>query len=188
MTTTNTIQSDKQVPILTIKIPTQSDGKQMWKIAKDTDVLDLNSSYSYNLIATHFNQTSAIGYLNHQPIGFLSAYFIPTSPQTLFIWQIGVSPMYQGRRVAFAMIQDVLNREVCQNVTLINTTIAPSNIASQKLFQKIAQLLITDFKRSSYFSRMDFPNSHEQEDLITIGPFNLKSNQGGLYGDDTHRI
>mgnify|MGYP003335715068 CR=1 FL=1 len=166
---------------ISIKKPKQSDGKDLWMIAKQTGVLDLNSSYSYNLIATHFSETSAVTFLEDKPAGFLSAYLIPKSPQILFIWQIGVMPQYQGKGFAFAMIKNVLSRQVCQKVTSINTTITPSNTASRKLFQKVSHLLNAEFNCSSFYSPMDFPDTHEEEDLITIGPFNTKPNEGGFY-------
>jgi len=171
---------------ISIKEPSQSDGKYLWAIAKETGVLDLNSTYSYNLIATHFSETSAVTFIDDKPVGFLSAYLIPKSPHTLFIWQVGILPQYQGKGIAIKMIKDVLIRKSCQKVTSIHTTITPSNHSSIKLFQKVSQWLNADLNSSSYYSTTDFMDTHEEEDLITIGPFttkstNTKTDKGEIY-------
>lgn len=129
-------------PEISIKKPKPSDGKDLWVIAKQTGVLDLNSSYSYNLIATHFSETSAVTLLDDKPAGFLSAYIIPDDPKALSIWQIGVVPQYHGKGIGFSMIKNVL----CQNVTLAKTTITPSNTPSKKLFQKVSRYLQTQLR------------------------------------------
>lgn len=152
----------------------------MWKIAKDTQVLDLNSSYAYALIATHFHHTSAIAMCENKPIGFTSAYMLPnkvSGHSELFIWQVGVDPQFQGQGIAFEMILHILNREVCKNVTTLKTTISPSNNASSRLFQKIASHFRAGMARTPYFGKDHFPDSHEQEDLITISPLSIKQNQ-----------
>lgn len=161
---------------IVIQAPEKHDGKYLWQVAKRTKVLDINSPYSYNLVATHFSQTSALAYMDDKPIGFLSAYLIPEEPKTLFIWQIGVVPQHHGKGVGFFMIKNIFCRKVFQNVTSIKTTITPSNIPSKKLFQKVSRYLQAQLTTTPFYSPMDFSDTHEKEDLITIGPFNTKPN------------
>ena len=143
-------------------------------MAKQAGTLELNSPYCYNLIATHFNQSSVH---DNNPIGFLSGYFLPGAPHELFVWQIGLLPQYQGHGLAKHMILSLLNRESCKKVTTLKATISPSNAASLSLFKKIAKETQSLLTITPYFSSEDFPVAHEEEPLITIGPFNQYKNQ-----------
>lgn len=110
---------------------------------------------------------------NNDAIGFVSGYTLPQQPTTLFIWQVGLIPSFQGRGLAIQMIKHLLSRESCKKVTHLTATIAPSNEASLSLFKKIATYLHTSLTITPYFSSEDFPITHDEEPLITIGPFNI---------------
>jgi len=113
----------------------------------------------------------------NDPIGFLSGYCLPDAPHELFIWQIGLLPRYQGHGLAKRMVLSLLDRESCKKVTTLKATISPSNNASLSLFKKVAKDTQSLLTVTPYFSSEDFPIVHEEEPLITIGPFNQHKNQ-----------
>jgi len=152
--------------------PCLEDGSEVWKLIKETGVLDLNSSYSYLMWCSYFNDTSIIIESNEKVVGFVSGFVKPSSPNRLFIWQVAVAESERGKGFASKMLHHLLKRNSCEGIEYIETTISPSNIASQKLFQGLARDLKTDIKVSECFSTNDFPEKgHEDELMHQIGPF-----------------
>lgn len=148
------------------------DGKNIWQLVKDVGVLDLNSAYCYLVLCDHFRETCAVAEMEGEVVGFVTAYLLPEDETTLFIWQIGIASAARGRGVAKKLILELLARKSCRNVTQISATISPSNKASLALFNSLANHLQAGFNAQDYYDRSLFPdNGHEQEDLITVGPF-----------------
>ena len=88
--------------------PDVVDGAALWRIAKDSAALDLNSSYSYLLWCRDFAGTSAVARgLDGRPVGFVTAYLRPDRPRTLLVWQVAVDASHRGRGLA-ARLLDVL--------------------------------------------------------------------------------
>lgn len=157
-------------PEFAIENPFAADAAAMWRIARDSRSLDLNSSYAYLLWCTHFRSTSVVAKLGAEAIGFVTGYVPPEHPDTIMIWQIAVSDEYRGRGVALAMLNAVINRGGPGGYRWLKTTIGPSNEASVALFTALADQRLSIISRTSMFSTADFPDSHEPEDLYTVGP------------------
>lgn len=140
-------------------------------------MLDVNSLYTYLLIGEHHAGTSVVACAGDELIGFISGYLLPGSPETLFIWQVGVSEAGRGRGLATHMLLDILSRDVCRDVRYLDTTIGPSNVASQALFRGLARRLDCDVTENELFSHDLFAvhasgdEPHEPEILFHIGPF-----------------
>ncbi|NEA66045.1 diaminobutyrate acetyltransferase [Streptomyces sp. SID12488] len=170
---------------LQIDRPAIADGAALWRIARDSKVLDLNSSYSYLLWCRDFAATSAVvrDSAGH-PVGFVTGYVRPDRPGTLLIWQVAVDADHQGRGLAAALL-DGLTRRVGaeQGLTSVETTIAPGNTASERLFTSFAQRHGATVEREVLFDTGQFPgdphDSHDPEVLYRIGPL---SELGGLSG------
>ncbi|MBM4511251.1 diaminobutyrate acetyltransferase [Rhodococcus hoagii] len=76
--------------------PQISDGVRLWEIAKDSQVLDLNSSYSYLLWCRDFQDTSIVATADDRVVGFVTGYVRPEVPATLFVWQVAVDEDQRG--------------------------------------------------------------------------------------------
>ena len=152
--------------------PCLEDGAEVWKLIKQTGVLDLNSSYSYLMWCTYFGDTSIVIESDDKIVGFVSAFIKPASPNKLFVWQVAVAESERGKGFASKMLHQLLKRNACEDIQFIETTITPSNIASQKLFQGLARDLKTELQVSDCFNTNDFPEKgHEDELMHQIGPF-----------------
>lgn len=155
--------------------PTLDDGAAIWRLVKDTGVLDPNSPYAYLLVAEHFGPTSVVAEIDGQLAGFVSAYCPPHKPETVFVWQVGVAEAGRGRGVATRMLFDIVKRPACRErgVRFLDTTIGPSNEASQALFRGFARKLGTQVTETELFAAEHFPDpaAHEPEILFRIGPF-----------------
>ena len=52
--------------------PQIDDGVRLWEIARDSKVLDLNSSYAYLLWCRDFSATSIVAEVDGRVVGFVS--------------------------------------------------------------------------------------------------------------------
>ncbi|GAA3179862.1 MULTISPECIES: diaminobutyrate acetyltransferase [Streptomyces] len=158
---------------LQIDRPTVADGAALWRIAKDSKVLDLNSSYSYLLWCRDFAATSAVARDGRgEPIGFVSGYLRPDSPRTLLVWQVAVDEAHRGRGLAASLLDGLVARTAAEHaVDTVETTITPGNTASERLFTAFAERHGALLEREVLFDAGQFPDgSHDPEVLYRIGP------------------
>jgi L-2,4-diaminobutyric acid acetyltransferase len=149
--------------------PTLHDGKHLWRMARDSQVLDLNSSYSYLLWCRDFAETSILATVDEQPAGFITGYLRPNEPDTLMVWQVAVDESFRGRRLAGSML-DRLVRET--GALRLETTITDDNEASIRLFTGFAERRDAELEREPLFTRDQYPDKHDTEFLFRIGPLN----------------
>ncbi|MFC4376372.1 diaminobutyrate acetyltransferase [Nocardia halotolerans] len=155
-------------PIL--RHPRSGDGAQLWRIVRDSQVLDVNSSYAYLLWCRDFAATSLVAESDGQVVGFVIGYVRPEAPETLFVWQIAVDTEFRGRGMAAKILHGLLDSVADAGVTTLETTISPGNTASQALFSAVARERGAELRTVSLFEANDFPDSHEAEQLYVISP------------------
>lgn len=160
---------------ISIRKPEMTDANPIYNLVCKSSPLDINSLYSYLLVCTHFNQTSAVVEVDDNIVGYISAYINPNRDDTLFIWQVAVSSTMRSQGLATSMITDIIERDELHDVKFIEATVTPSNKASMTLFQKIALFFETEFEKQQFFTEDLFGESrHEEELLVRIGPLKLK--------------
>ncbi|RIH66244.1 diaminobutyrate acetyltransferase [Mariniphaga sediminis] len=153
------------------KRPTAEDGYAVNQLIEASPPLDPNSVYCNILQSSHFAETSVCAKTGENLSGFISGYLIPTRPDTLFIWQVAVAEPARGNGLAIRMLHELLDRPACKDVRFVETTITPSNTASKKLFQKLANNLKTKIEVSDAFTKeKHFNGLHDTEQLYRIGP------------------
>lgn len=159
---------------LTVDAPRVEDGASLWRIARDSEVLDLNSSYSYLLWCRDFAATSVVARgEDGAPVAFVTGYVRPDRPQTLVVWQVAVDAAYRGRGLA-ATLLDALTERVAedQGLVAVETTVTPDNTASDRLFTSYAERHDVGLEREVLFGGELFPeDTHLPEVLYRIGPF-----------------
>jgi L-2,4-diaminobutyric acid acetyltransferase len=163
---------------LTVRPPTTADGAAMWRLARDSGSLDLNSSYAYLLLADHFAATCRLAFLADDagsgegtPVGFLSAYRLPADPTTLFVWQVAVDPRARGRRVAGRLLDAVVDATAHDGgpaVTRLHTTVTSDNTSSRRVFARWAEQRGATLRETSGYEAAHFPDGHEAEPLLVI--------------------
>ncbi|MFC4603389.1 diaminobutyrate acetyltransferase [Rhodococcus kronopolitis] len=155
---------------MTLRRPRLSDGTRMWQIACDSGVLDVNSSYAYLLWCRDFRNTSAVAELDGRVVGFVTGYIRSEAPDTVFIWQVAVDAAARGRGIGVAMLDRVLTRVRPFSVRFVETTITAQNSGSIAMFTSLARRHDTGIYCRPLLSADHFPDTHETEDLYTIGP------------------
>ncbi len=162
---------DNPNSLITLDAPTVEDGAAIWRIARDSKTLDLNSSYSYLLWCRDFARTSVVARdRDAKPVGFVTGYLRPTRPDTLVVWQVAVDHSHRGRGLAAAMLDGLAERVRVQGVRQIETTITPDNEASNRLFTSFGERHGATVTRRVLFDGGHFPDGHDPEVLYRIGP------------------
>ena len=177
-TTNHSTDDSSTLPGLTVRPPTTQDGAAMWRLARDSGSLDLNSSYAYLLLADHFAATCRLAFLpdgspgaEGEPVGFVSAYRRPADPATLFVWQVAVDPRARGRRVAGRLLDAVVDATAEGDgpaVTRLHTTETTDNASSRRVFARWAAGRGATLRETTGYEAAHFPDGHEAEPLLVI--------------------
>lgn len=137
-----------------IETPTKRDGAALWRIARDSQKLDLNSSYAYLLWCVDFADTSVVARVDEEIVGFVIGYRRPTEPDAVLVWQVAVDASQRGRGLAGALLDGLFGRLVDVGVRYLDTTITPDNEASIRLFTSFAKRWNATLERSRCSSPM----------------------------------
>lgn len=165
--------------------PTAQDGAEIWRIVRDSGVLDLNSSYCYLLMSHYFSATCLVaakepnGQKPAPLAGFVVGFRPPETPEALFVWQVAVDIPYRGTGLGKTMLHRLLQAQPAGEVTYLEATISPSNTASHALFRAVATELEAEHTLTPLFPAEWFPSegteegNHEPEERCWIGPFTV---------------
>ncbi|MCC5809984.1 MAG: diaminobutyrate acetyltransferase [Ectothiorhodospiraceae bacterium] len=148
------------------------DGAAIWRVVRDSGVLDLNSAYMYLLLAKDFGSTCVVAEHEGRVTGFVTGYRPPGRPDSVFLWQVGVDASMRGQGLGKRLVSAFLQSPGAKGATMLETTISPSNEASRALFAAIARELGTETRVTEGFKESHFPEGgHEAEELYLIGPY-----------------
>lgn len=162
---------------LTIRTAAAEDGAAMWRLAEESQSLDPNSPYAYLMAGKYFSATSVVAEWEGELVGFVTAFRLPDEPDTVFVWQIGVSRTHRGKGIGSKMLNELLAREVCQEVRYLEATVTAGNEPSKALFRGLATAFGTACEVKECFPEALFPASeqqHEAEWTYRIGPLDTK--------------
>jgi L-2,4-diaminobutyric acid acetyltransferase len=164
-------RAERAVPqAISVESLSAADGPDLWRLARDSGELDLNSPYSYLLWCRDFSGTSVVARAGRTAVGFVTGYRRPDAGEVLFVWQVAVDPAYRGQRIGVRMLDaigDAMRRVGCR---YMEATVTPDNIASARMFSSFARAHGAPLARTTGFETTQFPDDHEPEDLIRIGP------------------
>jgi L-2,4-diaminobutyric acid acetyltransferase len=151
--------------------PTLADAPAVCELVANSQVLDANSLYCYLLLCRDFSDTCVVARVGSALAGFVTSYRPPARADTVFIWQIGVAEGFRRQGIAKRLLRALLSRPSCRSVRYLEATVTPSNAASQRLFQKLADDLEVPIRVEREFTAEMFGGgNHEEELRIRIGP------------------
>jgi len=151
-----------------LRRPNLRDGAVLWRMAKDSGTLDLNSPYAYLVWCDQFAETSIVAEVDGWPAGFVVGFRPPGREHVLFVWQIAVADEYRGLGLASRMLDELVERIA---VNAVEATVTPSNTASENLFRALARRSGCSCREEPYIEAEHFPDQgHESEVLLRIGP------------------
>nr|AMY57837.1 L-2,4-diaminobutyric acid acetyltransferase subunit [Streptomyces sp. WS102] len=167
------VRSELDLPEdLTLDTPRVEDGAAIWRIARDSKALDLNSSYPPLLWCRDFAATSVVARdADGGPVGFITGYVRPERPETLVVWHLAVDHAQRGRGLAATLLDPLVKRVAATGVRGIETTITPHPTASNRLFTSFAERHPAPLERAVLFHGGLFPDgAHEPEVLYRPPP------------------
>ena len=154
-----------------IRRPTLADAVQMFELINAAGSLDKNSLYLYLLLCRDFSCTCRVAQSGSRLVGVTTAYLPADQPKLVFIWQVAVAEEFRGRGIALAMLTDLMTGLAASDPWYLQTTITPSNAASQKLFTALARKFRAPISTTDGFHENLFGHyQHEPEVLYTLGP------------------
>lgn len=161
-----------------LRQPTIEDGAEMWRVARDSIRLDLNTPYAYILWARDFHATSLVLEVDGEVGGFVTGYRRPEEPTTLMIWQVAVDEEFRGRGLAGELLDEVVART---GVYSLETTITADNGASQRLFASFAERHDAQHSVTDLFTEQHFPpgKDWDAELLHRITPLRTTTDELG---------
>ena len=149
--------------------PTINDGNRIHALIANSPPLDTNSAYCNFLQATHFSDTCVLAESDGSVAGFISAYLKPSSPNTLFVWQVAVDERSRGQGLAYKMLKELLSRLTGDGIEYIETTITKDNQGSWALFKKLDQEHGSNGNVSIFLDQSQhFYGDHDTEYLFRI--------------------
>jgi L-2,4-diaminobutyric acid acetyltransferase len=157
-----------------IREPTVEDGLALHDLIRRLPPLSENSVYCNILQCGHFSETCAVverkGEGGNELVGFVSGYIHPRQPDTYFLWQIGVHEHGRGRALGRRMIQHILARPRCRDITALEATASSNNAASHAMFDAVARAEGARLEVRGGYYRPDLfgPDNGVAEDLIRI--------------------
>jgi L-2,4-diaminobutyric acid acetyltransferase len=155
---------------ISVERPRFDDGRDLWRLARDSGELDLNSPYCYLLWCRDFSETSVVARAGRTVVGFVTGYLRPDVPDTLFVWQVAVDRVYRGQRIGRRMLGTLaadMNRLGCR---YLEATVSPDNVPSARMFTSFARAHAAPLAWTGGFDAAMFPENHKREDLVRIGP------------------
>jgi diaminobutyrate acetyltransferase len=111
-----------------IEYPTKADGAALWRIARDSDKLDLNSPYAYLLWCHDFADSTVVAKVDGQAVGFVIAYRKPGAPDTALVWQVAVDASQRGKGLAGALLDELFTKLVDRGVQYLRP---PSHLTTR---------------------------------------------------------
>lgn len=147
----------------------------MHRLVAATEVLDLNSTYTYLLLATDFASTSVVAHRDGDICGLITGYHPPARPEVLFVWQVAVASSAKGTGLASAMIDNLVHRVRSNrrgHPVTVEATVSPGNEASRAFFGAFARRHGVPLIEEPRFTaaQLDADQTHEDEPTLRIGP------------------
>jgi L-2,4-diaminobutyric acid acetyltransferase len=148
------------------------DAAAIWRCARASKILDVNSPYAYLLLCSDFADAGIVAARENEVLGFVVGYRPPPRPETLFVWQVAVAAAHRGEGLAGRMLDAILARHLAASGRYVEATVTPSNRASAALFTSFAQRHEAPLVETPAFARELFPDGdHEDETRLRMGPF-----------------
>lgn len=157
----------------------------MWRLARRSGSLDVNSPYAYLLVCSDFAATSIVAEDDTGLLGYVAAYRPPGDPTSLFVWQVTVASTAQGRGLASRLLKQAISSQ--DDLRWLTATVTPGNHASLRLFQGLARELGVGCREQVRFPAELFPEEvgdHAPEMQLRIGPLRPPDTDPGAMDPD----
>lgn len=120
-----------------IRKATQDDFLRVHQFTAGCPPMENYPEHVYKIILRYFGDCCFIAEENEQIIGFVMGIVPQSFHGTYFLWDIGVTPSYQGQGIGGKLVREVEKELGKMGFKRIELTIDPANLPSRKLFEKM---------------------------------------------------
>lgn len=151
---------------ITIRNVTEQDFALLRWLAHRCGTLDVHTPYTYWTVCQYFHDTCFLLEADGQPIGYIMAV---RTPETVFIWQIGILEPYRGLKLSPLLIGQVAACAEKAGMS-IQVSIAQENAASYGAFTSYCAKHQLTMRPAGMVDISDLmePDFHESEVLYQI--------------------
>lgn len=173
MSTRNDLLLDK----IELRTPLATDGDALKGLLATTPVLDGNSVQCTLLQCGHFAKTSVAAFLHGRLVGFVSAYYPPNEPRTLFVWQVVVMQKLRDLGLGKKMLHWLIAQPACEQALRLVTAIGIKNSLSWSMFDGFARD-IGALPIKSFLTPLNPKQNREPDEyLLRISPLPNRAGQ-----------
>lgn len=173
MNTRNDLLLDK----IEFRAPLATDGDALKGLLATTPVLDGNSVQCTLLQCGHFAKTSVAAFLQNRLVGFVSAYYPPNEPGTLFVWQVVVDQSLRDLGLGKKMLHWLIAQPACEQAIRLVTAIGIKNSVSWSMFDSFARDIGALPIKSFVTPLTDKQQTTPDEYLLRISPLPNRTEQ-----------
>ena len=121
---------------MTITTPSENDFFQIHELIGQLEGLVQHPVHFYKIATKYFGNSFFVAKENEKIVAFVWGFISQTNKEVFFLWQIGVSKDYRGKKLAPQLIDRLIDFAKANHCKKIHATVEPVNIASWKLFEK----------------------------------------------------
>ena len=123
--------------VMKVRRAIQEDHLDIHKFTAECPPLENYPEHVYKIILRYFGNYCFIIEENGKIIAFVMGIVPQTLENTYFLWDIGIDPCYQKQGIGARLLNEVEKELTKLGFRRIEVTIDPTNIPSQKLFEKM---------------------------------------------------
>jgi L-2,4-diaminobutyric acid acetyltransferase len=127
-------------PKINVRTVCQDDFLDIYNFVSICKPLENYAEHFYKIMFRYFGNSCLVAEYNNKIVGFLLGFRSQVDNTTFFIWQIGVYSYYRGKEIGKVLVEELEKVAKKLGCKRIEVTVDPTNLASQKLFEKTGYL------------------------------------------------
>lgn len=132
-----------------IRNPKESEFEKIYRFISKCKPLENYGAHFYRIIFRYTGNTCFIAEEENLIVGFAFGIASRMHKHLFFLWQIGISPSYQGKGAGSRLLKAVERKVFKMGFKRIELTVAPDNRPSRSLFEKNGYLIISGSERET---------------------------------------
>lgn len=156
-------------PIPTLRAPQPEDGERVTLLPKDHREQVFGELLGELSGFEQFMNTSIVAEVDGEVVGAVLAYIPPFAPFTLNILQVVIREKEENKGLGSLMLGHLMRREVCAEITRLETTINSRDEMTWSLFRRFARWQRSRMEITPFFTQALLPHHrHENDNQVVI--------------------
>lgn len=156
------MKSDRDLDIRTC---TPDDLQRVSRFVATCPPLEAHTGFTYWVTFNFWGETCFLATDGDEVAGYASGVGTGSSPDLIYIWQVGVAERYRGNGLSQLLISKVVETARRKGFRRANVSIAPDNTASLATFRRVATALGGELEKAGEVA-FDDPEGHRVEEVL----------------------